>query len=104
MAGINGDIRQIYYFMPRLETLDIRPDPSQQLFLMEGLPTKSWVDDTFRKENKHCLIIVDDLWAQVVNCPVAEYLNSYGRRHFNVSLVYTGQNFYEKGKYAITIR
>lgn len=102
--GIEGDIKHIYYFMPRLENLDIQPLPHQQLYLMEGLPTRNWVDDMFKKENKNCMIIIDDMWSKCVEDPVIENLLTYGRRHFNVSLVFIAQNFYEKSRKAITLR
>jgi hypothetical protein len=103
--GIKGGINKIFYFMPRLENLGIRPSPQQQLFIMEGLPTQNWVDDTFtRDENKNCLIVVDDLWSQCIESPVIESLLTYGRRHLNVSLAFIAQNFYEKSRKAITLR
>lgn len=103
--GIKGEIKKIYYFMPMLENVNISPNPDQQLFLMEGMPTQSWVSDNFRpNEDAKTLIIVDDQWSQCVQSPVIESLLNHGRRHFGVSLIFIAQNFYEKSTKARTMR
>jgi len=103
--GIKGNIDTIYYFMPRLENLDIKPNENQNLYICEGMPTQSWVDNTFKKDSESVnLIVVDDMWSQCIQSPVIEYLLTYGRRHLNVSMVFIAQNFYEKSPKAITLR
>ena len=105
--GIKGGLDTIYYFMPRLEDLDIKPLEHQILVTMEGLPTKNWVDDTFNigeNTQSNCLIVIDDQWSACIEDPVIEYLLTYGRRHLNLSLFFVAQNFYEKSRKAITLR
>ena len=103
--GIEGDIKSIYYFMPRLEPIEVAPAQHQHLYLMEGLPSQDWVDDTFPVEkDSKSMIVIDDLWSACIENDVCEYLLTYGRRHLGVSLVFVAQNFYEKAKKAITYR
>ena len=97
--GIKGDIKHIYYFMPRLEPIDVKPGANQHLYLLEGLPSQEWVDDTFEIESdSKSLIVIDDLWSACIEHNVCEYLLTYGRRHLGVSLIFVAQNFYEKSK------
>ncbi|CAG5101521.1 Oidioi.mRNA.OKI2018_I69.chr1.g1130.t1.cds [Oikopleura dioica] len=84
--------------MPRLEPLNIKPPAHQRLFLMEGLPTRKWVDDTFKETQRDTLIIFDDQWAECVENRAIEYLFVYGRRHLGISLIGITQNFYQKSK------
>ncbi len=103
--GIRGKIKDIYYFMPRLERLEIQPPKKQELFCMTGLPTRAWLDETFKVPKKgNALIIVDDQWGDCVESKDVEYLCSYGRRHLKLSMVFLAQNFYEKSRKAITLR
>jgi hypothetical protein len=103
--GIKGDIKKIYYFMPILENINISPNADQQLFLMEGMPTRSWVDDTFKvNEDAKTIIVVDDQFSKCVKDEVIEHLLTFGRRHYGLSLIFIAQNFYEKSKNARTLR
>jgi len=103
--GIRGNIKNIYYFMPRLERLDIRVPARQELFPMTGLPTRAWLDETFKKQKRgNALIIIDDQWSSCVESKDCEYLLSYGRRHIGLSMCFLAQNFYEKSRKAITLR
>ena len=45
---IQGNIRTIYYFMPEIENVSISPLPHQELYLMQGVPTMTWIKDTFK--------------------------------------------------------
>ena len=91
--------------MPRLEPIDVKPGSNQHLYLLEGLPSQEWVDDTFEIESdSKSLIVIDDLWSACIEHNVCEYLLTYGRRHLGVSLIFVAQNFYEKSKKAITYR
>ena len=103
--GIKGDIEKIYYFMPILENINISPNANQQLFLMEGMPTRSWVDDTFKvNQDAKTLIVVDDQFSKCVQDQVIEHLLTFGRRHYGLSLIFIAQNFYEKSKNSRTLR
>lgn len=96
--GIKGKINQIYYFMPRLEALNIDAGPDRRLYLMEGIPTKKWIDETFKESNRDTLIVVDDQWDECIESPDVKRLCNWGRRHLGVSLAFVTQNFYEQGK------
>jgi len=103
--GVKGGFNVIYYFMPRLEEPNIQPLENAQLIVMEGLPTKDFVDDTFSESSQvKYLIVIDDQWSACIENPVIEYLLTYGRRHLNLSLFFVAQNFYEKSRKAITLR
>ena len=41
---IKGVINEIYFFMPVIEKISIKTPPHQKVYLMEGLPTKEWVN------------------------------------------------------------
>ena len=102
--GIKGTIRTIYYFMPKLETLDITPLPGQKIFYFAGLPTEKFVRDNFKESTRDTLIIIDDQWSAAIESEVVSNLAIYGRRHDGISLIMITQNFYEKAKRAIIIR
>ena len=103
--GIRGKIKHIYYFMPRLERLEITPPRGQELYRMTGLPTRSWLDETFKVPKKgKSLIVIDDQWSECVESKDVEYLLTYGRRHLGLSMCFLAQNFYEKSRKAITLR
>ena len=103
-GGIRGRITSIYYFMPRLERLDINPPPGQRLYLMEGLPTRNWVDETFRETQRDSMIVIDDQWKEAVDNRCIEYLLVYGRRHLGITIFGITQNFYQRSKASTLIR
>ena len=103
-GGIEGPINKIYYFMPRIEPVDITPADGQELFIMEGMPTRDWLDKTFPTSNSNALLIIDDQWTDCVDSKVVLYLTNFARRHLSLSMIFIGQNFYEKSKIAISIR
>jgi len=103
--GINGKINNIFYFMPRMESVDIQPQPHQRLFLMQGIPTQRWLDDVFEPDFQNdSLIIVDDQWTECCNSDIARLLITYSRRHLNVSLIFVSHSFFEKGPFSIIMR
>lgn len=97
-GGIKGRIRSIYYFMPRMETLDINPGNGRRLYCMEGIPTKKWIDETLKESTRDVLIVIDDQWDAAIESPDVKALCSYERRHSGVSMAFVTQNFYEQGK------
>jgi hypothetical protein len=103
-GAISGDIKNIWYFMPKYEHLDIIPPRNQKLFVIEGLPTKDWMDQQFKDKKRDNLIIIDDQWGKCVNSELCEHLLGYGRRHYGVSLIFISQNYYEKGTHSILMR
>lgn len=102
--GIKGTISTIYYFMPRLEPLEITPLPHQKLYVLEGMPTNRWYEDTFNENTRDTLIIIDDMWSECIESEVVRRLLTHGRRHLGISLAFTAQNFFERSKQAITLR
>lgn len=97
-GGIKGRIRTIYYFMPRLENLDINPGNGRRLYCMEGIPTKKWIDETLKESTRDVLIVIDDQWDAAIESPDIKNLCSFERRHSGVSMAFVTQNFYEQGK------
>ena len=105
MRGIRGNIKSIYYFMPRLEKLDIITPPKTELYPMTGLPTKEWLEDNFKpNKDSKSLIVIDDQWSDCVESKAVEFLTTYGRRHMKLSMIFLAQNFYEISRKAITLR
>jgi len=102
--GIKGRINTIYYFMPKMETLDITPNPGQKIYYFPGLPTEKWVRDTFHESTHDSLVIIDDQWSAAIESEVVSNLTTFGRRHDGISIIMITQNFYEKAKRAIIIR
>ena len=91
--------------MPRMENVNIEPLEHQSLYLMEGLPTRAWVDATFSIDGpRDSLIIVDDMWAECTDSPVIKDLLQYGRSHFGVSLFFCTQYYFENSKKSIPLR
>lgn len=102
---IDGGIKTIYFFMPYCETPKIVPLAHQELVLMEGVPTKTWIDDTFSVDGPDdCLIVVDDLWSECIKSPAIRHLLKYGRSHFKVSMIFVTQYYFEGGKPSIPFR
>ena len=96
---IEGGINTIYYFMPYIETPNIVPLPHQEMILMEGLPTRKWIDSNFSLEGPFdTLIIVDDLWGACVKSDAIRHLLRYCRSHFQISMIYVTQYYFEGGK------
>ena len=103
-GGANTTFDFIYYFMPKIEDLDIAPPTSTEMFLEQGLPKDDWVKAHLKKGEKKCLVVVDDQWQKSLDCPVMYQLLTHDRRHLDVSLCFISQNFFEKSNNAVTYR
>jgi hypothetical protein len=103
---IDGNIKKIYYFMPEIENIRIRPSLNQELYLMQGVPTKTWIRDTFRTDGpRDTLIVVDDLWGECIKAKEAtRHLLKYCRNHYGISMIFVTQYFFEGGKPSIPYR
>ena len=55
-------------------------------------------------EKDACLVIVDDLWPELIESRAFTHFVTFGSRHTNCSLVVTSQNMFQAGKYAVSIR
>lgn len=103
--GISGAIENIFYFMPRMEALDIQPLEHQKLHKYAGIPTQAWLDDVFEPEYQDSsLIVVDDQWTECCNSDIARLLITYSRRHLCVSLIFVSHSFFERGPFSIIMR
>jgi len=104
-SGIKGRINNIYYFMPHTEKLNIRPLPHQKLHLIQGIPTRRWLDKTFFPENnRDSLVIIDDQWTEAANSEVSKLLITYGKNHWGCSLIFVSHSFFEKGPFSKLMR
>jgi hypothetical protein len=97
---IEGGINTIFYFMPYVERPNITPLPGQNIVLMEGLPTRKWIDENYTLEEGpfDTMIVVDDLWGECVKSPAVRHLLRFCRSHFKISMVYVTQYYFEGGK------
>lgn len=103
--GIRGKIKNIYYFMPRYEKLDLRPLRNQKVFLFQGIPTKRWLEETLiPNNNRNSLIIIDDQWTECANSGISKLLITWGRRHLGVSLIFVSHSFFEAGAFSKVMR
>ena len=98
---------RIIYCMPN-NTEDSRREYIAELrsicsniYIVEGLPN---LQDYFIKDNREKkLLILDDLSTQVISSRDYQELMTQGSHHYNVSVVYTSQNYFEKSpKYGKT--
>jgi len=103
-GGTNVVFDNIYYFMPKIEHLEITPCENQEMFIQQGLPKQDWVDAHIKKDGTKNLIVIDDQWQRSLECPVVYDLLTHDRRHLNVSLCFISQNFFEKSNNAVTYR
>ena len=103
---IQGNIRTIYYFMPEIENISISPLPHQELYLMQGVPTMTWIKDTFQQNGpRDTLIVVDDLWGECIKAKDStRFLLKYCRNHYGISMIFVTQYFFEGGKPSVPYR
>lgn len=102
-GGTDVTYDNIYYFMPRMEQLDIVPHKNQEMFYNQGMPEEDWIN-AHLKNGKKNLLIIDDQWHKCLENPIVYTLLTHDRRHLGVSLCFISQNFFEKSKNAITYR
>ena len=55
-------------------------------------------------EEETALIVMDDLWSELINSRAFSNLVTFGSRHNNCTLLCTTQNMFESAKYSVTIR
>lgn len=102
---IKGGIKNIYYFMPYIDNVNIAPLPHQSMYLMEGLPTMTWLKETFSLDTpRDSLIIVDDMWGECVKSSAVRHLLNFCRSHFGISMIFVTQYFFEGGKPSVPYR
>jgi len=96
--GIKGVINEIYYFMPQMEKINIKVEKHQKLYLMEGLPSKSWVEQNWSptNTNRDTMFIIDDLWDEVLKDPFCKRLCTWGRNHLGISTAFVTQYYFEQ--------
>lgn len=96
--GIKGVINEIYYFMPSIEKIDIKVAKHQKLYLMEGLPTKKWMNENWSptKTNKDVCFIIDDLWDEVLKDSTCKRICTWGRNHLGISTAFITQYYFEQ--------
>lgn len=102
--AIDGDIKQIHYFMRRSEQIDFNLPKDVEFYTHEGLPDKDWHNRTFKNKRKDVLIIVDDQWGEAVNDELCNDLIFYGRSHDFISIIFITQNYFAKGKHSIFMK
>ena len=95
--GIKGNIKTIYYFVLRLEQLDIEPhDPNTRLFIQEGLPSKKFVDELVEQNSGDVMIVIDDQWRDCIKNKQIDRLIFHDRRHIGYTLIFVAQNYFEQ--------
>ena len=64
------------------------------------------IESVFHPSNDEqtALILMDDLWSELINSRAFSHLVTFGSRHTNCSLLCTTQNMFESSKYSVTIR
>lgn len=82
-------------------TYDLMEREFNNISFMEGLPTKSDIDNLAK--NGHSLIVLDDLMNEVNNSPEMQRLFTQYSHHQNISVIFVSQNIYFGGKYGKTI-
>lgn len=102
--AIDGDIKNIYYFVPQIENLDIITRPDQELHIREGLPTRQWCLEKLDTGKRDNLVVIDDQWTKCVGSDAVTHLISVGRRHWGVSIICIAQNYYQKGNNSSLIK
>jgi len=103
-GGADVDFDNIFYFMPRLEQIDLVPLKNQELFLLQGLPDEDWIKENIKEDGSNNMIVIDDQWGKCLDNEIIYTLLTHDRRHRGVSLCFISQNFFEKAKNAITLR
>ena len=100
--GIKGTINEIYYFMPRVENINIKTKPHQRLQKMQGLPTRKWIDERWSPDHspRDVLFIFDDLWSECINDPTAKDTAIWARNHLGISIAFVTQYYFEQSKAA----
>lgn len=68
----------------------------------EGIPTES-VIDSLTSNQKHNIIVLDDLMGEVVKNERVEHLFTRGSHHRKLTIIYLNQNMFCQGKHARTI-
>jgi len=102
----NQEFQRIIYCLPcqtqhsRMEYVDSLREVCINVEIREGLPDLN--SHCFKNKTEHKLLILDDLSKSVVNS--ADYLSlmTQGSHHFNISLIYTSQNYFEKSVHGKT--
>lgn len=69
----------------------------------EGLPSSETISE-FTKDERHRIVVIDDLMHQVTQNTEMELLFTQGSHHKHITILYLVQNLYCKGKSAKTIQ
>jgi hypothetical protein len=102
--AIEGNIENIYYFVPQIENLNIIAPPGMTLECKEGIPSNKWCQDTLNTSKRNSLVIIDDQWSKVINSVTVEYLTSVGKNHWGVSVIMIAHNYFNRGTFAGLIK
>ena len=70
--------------------------------LHDGLPSDEVIDE-YTRDRSHRLVILDDLYQEVLQNPRMEKLFTQGCHHKRISVIFITQNLYAQGKSARTI-
>ena len=70
--------------------------------LHEGIPSKETID-SLTADRKHHIVVLDDLWKEVVNNPNMSDMFTMRCHHANISVVFLTQNLFPDGRYSRTI-
>jgi hypothetical protein len=67
------------------------------------LPSHDLLEKFISNDNKHLIIVIDDLMQEVINSTEAQSLFVRDSHHKNITVIYITQNIFCKGKFSRTI-
>ena len=94
--------RIIYYynvFQPKFLEME---KCIENISFFQGLPQRNDIEE-YDKEERHLLLVFDDLYQDVINSRDLMDLSIMYSHHLNISTVHTSHNLFAQGKYSKTI-
>jgi hypothetical protein len=92
----------LYYYMIYQRLYDDMERALPNFTLHEGPPSEEELDD-YTRDRDHRLVILDDLYQEVLHNPRMEKLFTQGCHHRRISVLFLSQNLFSQGKSARTI-
>jgi GTPase SAR1 family protein len=102
MYSTDAPIETLFCYNVHQDIYDVMGREIENITFMNGLPTSEQLDK-FLKDNRHRLLILDDMQNLVKNSELIEHIFTAGCHHRHLSIFYVTQNLFQQGTNARTI-
>ena len=92
--------RILFCYQEWQPTYDIMEKSVPHLTLNKGMPSREFLETFTRRDEKHSIVVLDDLQMSVMNSDDMQYLITVLIHHHNTSAILLLQNLFPRGKVA----